>query len=185
MTRNMKILFVVLGLSLALNVFALGHTIGRGLPRKHHDDRPPMGPVEFNLRAIHKLLPEEARDELKGALRENRTMMRENFKAFREDQRALKALLSADTFDVAAFEAALTRHDEAMRALHGPMREALLKVLPTLDQPTRAALADALFSRQHMSRKMKFRDGPDRDDMPPPPPGEEPGPDPEDGPPED
>ncbi|WCL54553.1 periplasmic heavy metal sensor [Gimibacter soli] len=184
MTRNMKILFVVLGLSLALNVFALGHVIGRGLPPKHHSDRPPMGPIEFNLRAIHKLLPEEARGQLKDALRENRSMMRESYKAFREDQRTLKALLTAETFDVAAFEAALNQHDDAMRAMHGPMREALLKILPTLDQPTRAALADAFFSRPRMPKKMKFKDDRD-DDMPPPPPGDEPGPGPEDGPPED
>lgn len=173
MTGKMKWILLILGLSVAFNLFAAGVWLGkefkgdrgpRGLPREH---------VEFNMRRLAAYLPEGGQDQLRSILSEHRKNLRGHFAEMRAREQKIRELLLAEEVDVVALQAALEEHQNKMSELKAPIQSILLDVVAKLDQETRQALAADLFARRE--RAKGGRPGPEGDRFRRPPPHERPG----------
>lgn len=165
-----KLVIGALVLSVAANLLAAGFFVGRGLSheKRVHFDRAPK--VDFSLRELGKVLPDDKREELKALMKEHRKTLSRHFASMRESEVKIRDLMMAETVDRAALTAALDEHEAKMRDLHFPVRQILLDVVAGLDQETRIKLADNMFRRRF--DRMGPAGGRDGDAEMPPFPGE-------------
>lgn len=170
MTGKMKWVIGILGLSLALNVFALGLFIGKGARNVvPHKERmaPPPHPVEFNFKRLEQNLTEEDREKVRALLRDKRRDLRRKYGALRNAEQKIKALVLSETVDKEALKAALEKHSELAQGMLEPMRWVVLETIASLDLESRKKVVDEMFEG---SIRKRFRRG-----LPPhrrPPPGD-------------
>ncbi|NVJ99543.1 MAG: periplasmic heavy metal sensor [Alphaproteobacteria bacterium] len=174
MNSKTKWLLLILGLSMAINVFVLGMTLGREFKPVHGPMGGPRELAEFNLRRLASYLPEDQQSELRAILGKHRENLRGQFRAMREREEKIRALLFAETVDLEALEALLEAQEEGMNALKAPVRSIILDVVAKLDQETRQKLAMDLFERSKRPRRGPRGDRPGRHppfgpEGPPPP----------------
>lgn len=176
MTGKIKWLLGILGLSLLLNVFALGLFVGKGA-RTFVPDRGRMSPpAEFNFKRLERNLPLEQREKVRKLLREKGQDLRSGYHALREAELRIKEIVLSETVDRAALKAALEAHSEQARRLHDPMRWIMLETIAGLDFETRQKIVEDMFRGPRQQRP--------RRGMPPPhrrPQGDGFGPPPRDG----
>lgn len=172
MSGKIKWIIGILGLSLALNVFALGLFIGKGaqqiVPNKDRVAPPP--PMDFNFRRLERNLSDEDRDKVRALLREKQADLRRGFRALRRAEREIKDIVLADTVDKEALKEALKKHSELGKDMIEPMRWVVLETISELDLETRKRVVEDMFKRPKRGRP--------RDGRPPhrPPPGHHPPP---------
>jgi uncharacterized membrane protein len=188
MTPKTKWMFAVLALSLAGNLFAAGVWLGKELrPDRGPRSASPAERIDFNLRRLSEVLPEEQREHIRRIFRENRTEMRNHFRITRENEQRIRDILVAETVDSQALQAAMIEHQQNMGKLRDPMMTIMTDVIAKLDQETRLKLVEEIWNARKVRHKFMRRGpggpgmpppmGPSEDgfpgDGPPPPPGEE------------
>lgn len=158
---NMKLLYVILLLSVGVNVFIGGVVLGRefggrGVETRNHetadtslkDKRDKRVPSpHITMRRLAGLLPAEQRRALARALRSRSDELQQATRDRRALEGRIKELLVAPELDEDALEAALKDHSNAVRVLQDTPKELLLRVAPDLALEKREALADRLFRR--------------------------------------
>ena len=153
MTRNMKLILGILGVSLALNVFAMGLYIGKGFrhPSPHKMMMRPS--LDFNLKKIERHLDPENRKKVKMLLKEQRHELMKRYRDLGALEKKIKATISAETVDKEALVAALAELAEQKQKLHSPRREVILQVIAELDLETRKVLAESMFRKRGWKKK--------------------------------
>lgn len=191
MTPKMKWMFVILALSVAGNLFAAGIWLGKEFgpgPGKRIRAGSPAEHIEFNMRKLAEVLPDDKRKELRQIFRDNHETMREHFATMRESEEQMRTLLLAETVDIPVLEKALESHHDMMVEFRDPMKRVMIEIFATLDLETRKTLVENMWQGRKGSRRFGGRGpgmgppggGRGGPGMPPPdmmPPGE-------DGPPE-
>lgn len=193
MTPKMKWMFVILALSVAGNLFAAGIWLGKEFgpgPGKRLRAGSPAEHIEFNMRKLAEVLPEDKRRDLRQIFRDNHETMREHFATMRASEEQMKTLMLAETVDIPALEKALESHHDMVVEFRDPMKRVMTEIFATLDQETRKTLVETIWQGRRGSRRFGGRGPgpgmgpPGGPGMPPPnmmPPGEDgPPPPPED-----
>ena len=159
MTGKMKWLFSILGVSLILNVFALGLFVGKGarivVPTDRERMTPP--PADFNFKRLEHNLPMDQREKVRKLIREKSRELRQGYGALREAEQHIKKIVLAETVDADALREALVKHSELSRGLHDPMRWIMLETIAGLDLETRKKLINDMFRGP---RTKRLRSGP-------------------------
>lgn len=147
MTPKMKWMFAILALSVAGNLFAAGIWLGKefkpGGGRKGGGS--PIEHVEFNMRKLTESLPEDKRLEIRRIFMADRETMREHFMSMRMSEARIRAVLTAETVDIAALEEALDSHQDILGKFRNPMKRVMTEVIATLDQETRKSLVENMW----------------------------------------
>jgi uncharacterized membrane protein len=151
MTVKTKWLYLILIISVALNIFAFGVWIGRGA--KGFKEHPHSGRIEFNLRAISRDLPSEVRSKIRQLMRDKRPQLSESFQARRDTEQQIRLILSAETVDKEALRAQLDAYSSHSIRLQAPVRDILLGPIADLDQATREKVAKNIFKRRRVIKK--------------------------------
>lgn len=140
-------LWVILGVSLAINLFFGGLIAGRMLS---HRGRPPhaafeddLGPRGFLKRSGLR----EAGPEVKQILRARREELKSNMRSLGQARQDVRVALSADPYDAQAASAAFARTRELSGKLQADMHNALLDVASKLTLEQRRRMADSLWQR--------------------------------------
>ncbi|WP_375203668.1 periplasmic heavy metal sensor [Hyphococcus sp.] len=178
-------LAALLFVSLAVNIFALGHVSGRmiaGQPPQHHDVKHgPRGGFEdpFKIMRYAEELSPELRERFRGAFREQLPVMRQSHREMGGLRRELGELMSAEDWDEAAILAKLDEIDAVQESQRDAFNKAFMSAFESLPADERKRLIDTANERRAERRK-RWKER--RDDRRGPPPGDEnaPPPPPED-----
>lgn len=151
MLGKTKLLLVLLGLSLALNVFFVGSFIGKkaGPEMRKFHGRPS---VSFNMRRIGQYLTEEQKREMKDLLHSKRPVLNAGFREMKKTEAKIKALVAAETVDREALAALLDERLEKMTVVHEPLKMMMLEFIPSLDWETRKKVAEEMFKFEHRKK---------------------------------
>jgi len=134
MKNTAKWFLALLFISVAINIYFIGTYVGHisssGLHKHRHEPR-------FSMRQLTSGLPKEVRKEIGAAIKERRTTL----VSYHEQHKALHItivdLLGAEQVDVDALREAFKQQRVITGEIQSPAHEALLDVLPKLDQQTR------------------------------------------------
>ena len=154
MTRKMKWIVAILGLSLTLNVFALGLFIGKGFrpppPVYKKMARPSL---DFNLKHMERHLAPESRDKMRAILKKQHWELMKRYEDLNVLEKKIKALLIADTVDKKALKEALSAYAKQKQNLHWPRRKVMLEVIADMDLKARKKLAKDMFRKRKWKKK--------------------------------
>ncbi|MBL4837788.1 MAG: periplasmic heavy metal sensor [Kordiimonadaceae bacterium] len=158
MTRKMKWIVAILGVSLTLNVFALGLFIGKGFRPPHVYKKMARPSLDFNLKHMERHLAPKSRDKVRAILKKQHWELMKRYEDLNGLEKKIKALLSADTVDKKALKEALSAHAEQKQNLHWPRRRVMLEVIADMDLKARKKLAKDMFrkrgwKKKHMKKK--------------------------------
>lgn len=123
--------------SLGGNVFLGGFVLGRGDGRHG----PPPPPEHMLERLAERLSPADAA-VLRGVINAGRGQFDADMARRRGFHDKLRAALTAEPFDPAAFEKMLADHDDGEYAAHQHMRRAMVAAAAALSPEGRRAMAD-------------------------------------------
>jgi len=138
--------WVILGVSLALNLFFAGLIAGRVMT---HRGRPPQAGLEDELGPrgfLKRSGLREAGPEVKQILRERREQLKGNMRSLGQSREQVRAALEAEPYDAAAAAAAFARTREVSSQMQGDMHNALLDVASKLTPAQRKRMADSLWN---------------------------------------
>jgi uncharacterized membrane protein len=139
--------WVILGASLAVNLFCIGLIAGRFTS---HRDRPQaafeddLGPRGFLKRSGLR----ESGPEVKQILRARREQLKSNMRSLGQSREQVRAALKAEPFDAPAAAAAFARSREVSGQMQADMHNALLDVSSKLSPAQRRRMADSLWSHR-------------------------------------
>ena len=167
MLGKTKFLLILLGLSLALNVFFVGHYIGEkaGPEKRKFDGRHSFS---FNMRRVGNYLTDEQKHAVRELLHSKRPMLNESFREMKKTEAQIKALVGAETVDTEALAALLDERMQKMAVVHEPLKMMMLEFIPTLDWETRKKIADEMFKFERRKKFRKHGGHPPRDGRHPP-----------------
>lgn len=154
--------YIVLLLSLAINVFLVGVTIGKGFGG---DGKPSGPPRDFNMRALEQYLDEEQRSQLIEGLRGQRSSIRSIVRKLRRNEEAIRQALSAETVDKYMLTTLLREHEDLIQSTRSPLGTVISNVVANFDWETRKVIAEDLFRKNGRGRPPR---GPHRGFGPPP-----------------
>lgn len=175
-----KGLYAVLLLSLAINVFLAGVTLGKGFGG---DNRPSGPPRDFNMRALERYLDDDQRSQLLEGLHGQRSSIRATVRKLRLNEDAIRKVLSEEAVDKYTLTTLLKEHEDLIQSTRSPLSTVISNVVANFDWETRKAIAEDLFrkggrDRLHPGPRGRFGpppneredfDGPRRRDAHPPP----------------
>jgi uncharacterized membrane protein len=142
-----KKFWVILGVSLAINLFCIGLIAGR---LSSHRERPQasfeddLGPRGFLKRSGLR----EAGPEVKQILRARREQLKDNMHTLGQSREQVRAALKADPYDAEAAAAAFARSREVASQMQADMHNALLDVSSKLTPAQRRRMADSLWNHR-------------------------------------
>ncbi len=153
MLGKTKFLLILLGLSLALNVFFVGHYIGgkTGMKKVRFDGKPSFA---FNMRRIGSYLTDEQKVAVRELLHSKRPILNSGFRDMKKTEAQIKALVAAETVDKEALEALLDERLKKMAVVHEPLKMMMLEFIPSLDWETRKKISEEMFK---FERRKKYR----------------------------
>ncbi len=155
MTPKIKMLVILLGVSLAANIFVMGTMIGKELRPTAPHAGPPM--MDFNMKRLDQYLDKSDRSKIHMALKNHRSEMRQSFQKMRASEQRIKELMSAETLDKEALLKAFEAHTSLKERLHTPMQKLMVDVIADLNVSARKHLARAMFQHK-MHRRMRMDD---------------------------
>ncbi len=147
-----RYIIIILLASLAVNVFIFGIWIGREYSGTHQGMRKP---IDFNLRAISRTLPEEQQQMLRKALREYGPKMRQQAEAQRKLRLEIRSVIMAPTLDTEKLAELLARERAFFGQVRAPMHQAMLDILPKLPQSERLKWVAAIEAAQQRNRRKR------------------------------
>jgi uncharacterized membrane protein len=159
MSGKSKWLAIGLLLSVAVNIFIIGVMIGKntdGMRQRGSFN----GGDRYNIRSLSKYLTEEERSDVRVMLKRYRPVITENMKALRQNERAIRALIEADTVDMAQMNSLLADNERYSAASRWPVRRLLLEYVAGLDHKTRLAVAKDLFRGRARGDHKRLRSEP-------------------------
>jgi uncharacterized membrane protein len=140
--------WVILGVSLAINLFFAGLIAGRVMT---HRDRPrpasfedDLGPRGFLKRSGLR----EAGPEVKQILRARRDQLKDNMRSLGQAREAVRVALEAEPYDAQAAAAAFARTRELASQMQADMHNALLDVSSKLTPAQRRRMAESLWNHR-------------------------------------
>lgn len=161
-------LVTALVVSVTINVFLGSMIAGRMVYERlesneqdaSHTHRHDRSSLRMELRALSSALPDDARATLRATLREKRTKMQPVFAEITESREEIRTLLSAETFDQAALQAAIDRLNSALAAIQAPMQDIILESAALMTPEQRKDMADALaeMERHHHGQTRRPND---------------------------
>ncbi len=159
-------LAALLFLSLAVNIFALGHISGRmiaggdGPPPHHTGERGPRAGFEdpFKIMRYAEELSPELRERFRSAFREQLPVMRSSHGEVGALRRELGVLMSAQEWDEAAITAKLKEIDVVQQRQRDAFNQAFMSAFESLPAEERKRLIDTANERRAERRK-KWKDG--------------------------
>lgn len=136
-----RVLRGVLVASLALNLAIGGVVAGAYL-----SGGPKGGPQRFDLSAgpLIRAMDSDSRAALRATLRDRGALQLRDRRAIRQDMDVLLGTLRADTFDEAAFRAALIRQRSRLEAGQDAVLDAVTAQISAMNSADRAAFAERL-----------------------------------------
>lgn len=150
----------LLFISLAVNVFALGHLSGRMIagdppPPPQVEGKKPRGGFEDPLKIMRYAedMSPELRERFRESFREQLPQMREEHHKKRALRKELGALVSAEEWDAAAIDAKLAEIAVIENRQQKAFTDAFVSVLAALPYEERKALIDAANERRAQRRK--------------------------------
>lgn len=154
MSRRMQILLAV---SLALNVFALGAIVSRAVMHSRAEAvaTADSGFGGGRLRQAAMQLEPQYRQALRRALGETMRDLREQGVAAREARIEAVRLLAADPLDRAALDAALARARTAEQAIRAGIEASVVAYATNLPPDQRIVLSEALQRAKPRERKVQ------------------------------
>jgi len=158
MSPRMKLLLIV---SLALNLFAIGSAAGALIMGVHLGGRPPIPFSNTSMRAPPLLQPEKGA-ALRVKLRAAAEAGAADRRASRQARREAAELMARDPYDAPAVAAAFARSRASDTAARARIEAALVEGLQVIDAPDRATIGAQML-------RGRGRRGGGRPDGPPPP----------------
>ncbi len=158
--RQLKI---ALGVSVALNLFAIGALASGAIlgPRLAREEAPP--PARVPMLQVVESLPEAQRDTVRQTLRENALAARPDFREARQARVEAVELASSPRFDRAVVTEALARSTAAEMRGRARLEQGALDMLEALPPEQRADLAPILTKTGARHRRHRGdRDGRNR-----------------------
>jgi uncharacterized membrane protein len=143
-----KRFWVILAVSVALNLFCIGLLAGRVMPfRQHH-----FGGDDENPRAFlrHSGL-REAGPEVKAILRDHRDQVRGSVHALTQSRERVRAALKQEPFNREGVASAFAETRELTTRMQGDMHQALIDVAAKLTPAQRARMAESLWNHRKPS----------------------------------
>lgn len=155
-TKSSRWLKIGLGVSLCLNLLVLG-AIGGAIMRGGGPagERARMG-MQDPLQTVFRALPKETKTRLRTELRESDLVKPESRNAWLAS--VLDILRSGESFDDAAFGAALERRATTMGKITDQGRKVLREEIAAMSSEERAAFADRLEKRWNRKKKWRKKD---------------------------
>lgn len=146
MKNNTKWLAALLFVSVAFNIYFVGTLLGhKGLIKLHRPDHE----SRFSMRQLTSGLPKDIRRQIGDAIK----AQHETLLGFSNKKKELRTkiieLLSAEEVDVVALRKVFEQQRIITGEIQTPAHEALLAILPTVDQKTRQTMIE------HMQRRMR------------------------------
>lgn len=157
MNISMKWLAALLFISLAANIYFFGGYLGHDNAVLRHgimiQEVKSDNQSRFSMRQLTRGLPADVRKQIGDAIKENR----ESLHALSKEQAKLRKetidLLSAEKLDVEALSLIFERQRVISGEIQAPAHEALLKILPTVDQATRQEMVRKIRETMREQRK--------------------------------
>jgi len=144
MNNKTKWILIVLGLSLVLNIFAIGIFIGQGakmvFPQRHM-----APPIDFNLKRLERSLSPEERVKVRTLLREKRHDIQQRYKALMVTEQKIKEIILSPVVDKNLLDRVLIEHGQKTQSIHEPMRRIVLETIADLDLEARQKIMQNLF----------------------------------------
>lgn len=171
-------LAVGLFVSIAVNVFTLGHFSGRmlaGHPPQEKSERGPRGGFEdpFRILTYADELSPELREKFREAFREELPTLREEHHKMRALRRELGVLMSAEDWDRDAIAAKLEEISAVQDRKYDLFNEAFLSAFESLPAAERKRLIDTANQRRAERHKRRHKERGDKHRDPPPPPADQ------------
>lgn len=151
---------LLLAVSLALNFLIAGMMLSRHLGGS--DKGRGMHPPDPSLRAVVSELPDEARKNIRNAMRENRANFRQTFKEMRQTREEVGNLLRAETVDKAALDASFEKLRELGADLQEPLHGVLTETLMGLPLAERQKIADRAGDWRNYRKSDRYKRGKDK-----------------------
>ena len=159
-------LIIVLVISLALNVFAVGFYSGRVIsgdgPPPHKMDKPGRPDHPMALLSFARELPPEIRREFRGKIREQLPSLRENHGEVVKIRMELANLLSEEEYDRDAVAAKFVEMNAIQDSQRAAFNEAFLDALETLPPEERRRMIERAMEREANKgprKRRRFREG--------------------------
>ena len=132
-----RILSIALVISLAVNVIIGGFLAAQWIDHGWGKKRP--GGYFFDRRAAAETLGKEQKEKLEKIWEEQRDVMRPYFRKFGDARRKLAELLTAETLDLTAINAAYADIAAAQAEIQNLLQASLLEIAKSLPAEERAA----------------------------------------------
>ena len=170
--KKAKTVKIILGLSLALNIFFAGLVLGRLYSGDHRVGQAVSPAADMNLRHMFRYLsPEEKAAARKifnwDSFKSQRQALRHSHKQRWKIEKKIRLLVAAESVDIKALAAALESHEKLSRKMVEPVKHFMLEFIPTLPQETRRRIARAMFAKKHKTKAGRhghYQRSPDRPD---------------------
>jgi uncharacterized membrane protein len=143
--------WVLLAISVALNMFCLGVFVARSSDVRSRMFRGDMPERAF----LRRSGLDEASPDVRALVKERRAHVREKWRAMAEARNEARRALDAEPFDAARFQTALTQVRERNAQLQEDLHGALDEVAGKLDHKQRKRLAEALWRGRGKSGHMQ------------------------------
>lgn len=143
MSRLQRILAIALAASVALNLFAVGVFVSRHLLESSH-----FKSDWAAKREAVQVLAEPERQRVEAIWERDRGALKEEFRALREVRRQFRDLLTAESFDPAAAQAALEEISLRKDAARAAIETKILEIATGLPDSQRRAYFTAFFEQE-------------------------------------
>lgn len=166
MTRQTKWVVAALALSIAINIFMVGLSIGKNVIGGRFE-RPPGQAPGINARALGQYLSADERRVMRALLDSARPEIGRKSAILRQNEEAIRKALRAEEVDIENLRALIDQHEALVMDTRTSVQRKLFEFMATLAPETRRAFADELFKAPPRRER-----GGDREGMRRPPPGE-------------
>lgn len=121
--------------SLALNLFMGGFLVARLISAERQDAN--LSPVEIDFRTLPRGIPPSIREDIEHHVRERKREITRTYRELIQARRALGELISQEQLDTPALEREFSKLRDLQIELQGPLHEAMIETLGTLNPEER------------------------------------------------
>ncbi|WP_262693477.1 periplasmic heavy metal sensor [Kordiimonas aquimaris] len=162
MSKQTKWVAIALALSIAVNIFMVGLSLGKNLIGGKQNGRPPHA-EGLNARALGRYLSDDERTAMRDLLDGERREIGRSMRRLRQNEEEIRAVFRAEEINQKKLQDLIAEHETLVTESRAKLQRKLFDFMATLDPETRRALADDLFKPPH--RRGRGADG----RRPPPP----------------
>ena len=157
MTKQGTILFGILGLSLALNLFFAGLWFGGKLHQRPSHKMRYAPHAEFNYLNLTIYLQSNLKNDMRRQMKTKKSELHELYTARKAIQRDIHDALSQENLDLDTVKTLLSKHKALTGDLRRPAESLLLEFLPKMTVKQRQKLAKGLLKGKRSDRKKSHK----------------------------